>query len=264
MHKTMHGYIFKACCGWDTLAMSGALARWNWGCHNAESHLGRGRASKMRAVFDSWEHSQKHFTAITRYLWLSLRYVSWRIDVQKMRLAGQLPLLLCSNIKTLCINALKQSRTLLRMWLKIFCQAWHLFHGAHSHCKAVKLSCCLRPWHTFSSLRKYTRVMLQATHSNSVVPLLEAKAALCWATSHQTLQIRRPNCFSGKADPCMILYDPHASLDFESSPIRTELGAHVGLRWAKVDFHVFHVFPFFLCWFLCCRQRTQRTQRAMP
>lgn len=37
----------------------------------------------------------------------------------------------------------------------------------------------------------------------------------------------------------MILYDPHASLVFESSPIRTELELMSGLRWAKVDFHVF-------------------------
>ena len=137
-----------------------------------------------------------------------------------MRLAGQLPLLLCSNIKTLCINALKQSRTLLRMWLKIFCQAWHLFHGAHSHCKAVKLSCCLRPWHTYSSLRKYTRVMLQATHSNSDALQTPFRRTSPWSKSCSLLGHQPPNSansqaklFSGKADPCMILYDPHASLD---------------------------------------------------
>ena len=107
--QTTHGYIFKSwaiksaksfsnCVWWDTLPVqsfqkkkSGALApslqefSWNWGCHNAESHLGRGRASKMRAVFDSWvPHSQKHGT-LSGYLFvfLSLRHFSWRIDVPK-------------------------------------------------------------------------------------------------------------------------------------------------------------------------------------
>ena len=106
--QTTRGYIFKSWaiksvknfsnCVWDTLPVqsfqkekSGALApslqefSWNWGCHNAESHLGRGRASKMRAVFDSWvPHSQKHGT-LSGYLFvfLSLRHISWRIDVPK-------------------------------------------------------------------------------------------------------------------------------------------------------------------------------------
>ena len=115
MHKTMHGYIFKATVfkGWDTLAMSGALARWNWGCHNAESHLGRGRASKMRAVFDSWEpHSQKHFTAITRYLsislylWLSLAisgYLSVKIVEELMYKKCDLQVNSpCSSVAELC------------------------------------------------------------------------------------------------------------------------------------------------------------------
>lgn len=127
----------------------------------------------------------------------------------------------CSSVAELCC-----------IWLKIFCQAWHLFHGAHSHCKAVKLSCCLRPWHTFSSLRKYTRVMLQATHSNSVVPLLEAKAALCWATSHQTLQSRRPNCSRGKLIPvwsCMILTLASCLRVFSNSNGEE---THVGAKWS--------------------------------
>lgn len=154
-----------------------------------------------------------------------------------MRLAGQLPLLLCSNIKTLCINALKQSRTLLRMWLKIFCQAWHLFHGAHSHCKAVKLSCCLRPWHTFSSLRKYTRVMLQATHSNSVVPLLEAKAALCWAT--KVCKFAGQSVSRGKLIPvwsCMILTLASCLRVFSNSNgEETHVGLS-GLKWSFTSF----------------------------
>lgn len=166
MHKTMHGYIFKATVfkGWDTLAMSGALARWNWGCHNAESHLGRGRASKMRAVFDSSRAAQPEtlhrYHTLSLYLSLSLAisgYLSVKIVEELMYKKCDLQVNSpCSSVAELCC-----------IWLKIFCQAWHLFHGAHSHCKAVKLSCCLRPWHTFSSLRKYTRVMLQATHSNS-------------------------------------------------------------------------------------------------